>query len=151
MSAPESTRNRLLGLAELSLAAISLAAVIGLRRLFADDSFLPQVAFATIVAHATAVVCRRRRLSPVATVVVAVLGATFLVSWLQLAETTTALLPTLRTLRQAQAELGEAWRTFGNVVAPAPVLPGFVLAASLGAWVIAFAADTAAFRAKAMV
>jgi hypothetical protein len=46
--------------------------------------------------------------------------------------------------------MADAWRLFGDVVAPAPVVPGFVLAASIGAWWIAFAADTAAFRANAV-
>jgi transglutaminase-like putative cysteine protease len=144
-------RSRLLALAELSLAAITVAAVVGLRRLFQDGSFLPQVAFAALAAHATAVACRRKRLGPAPSAAIAVVAATILVTWFQLPETTTFGLPTLTTLREAQAELGDAWRTFGQVVAPAPVLPGFVLAASLGAWVIAFAADSAAFRAKAMV
>jgi transglutaminase-like putative cysteine protease len=151
VSAPEGTRKRLLVLAEASLAAISVAAVLGLGRLFADGSFFPQVAFAALTAHATAVVCRRRRLSAVPSALIAIVVAGLLITWFQLPETTTLGIPSFETLRQARLELDEAWRTFGNVVAPAPVLPGFVLAASVGAWVIAFAADTAAFRARAMV
>ncbi|MCU1486229.1 MAG: hypothetical protein JWN67_2975, partial [Actinomycetia bacterium] len=151
MTAPDGVRSRLLALAELSLAAVTVAAVVGLRRLFLDGSFLPQVAFAALAAHATAVACRRRRLAPVPSAIIALVAACLLITWFQLPETTTLGLPTFTTLREAQSELSDAWRTFGHVVAPAPVLPGFVLAASLGAWVIAFAADTAAFRAKAMV
>lgn len=151
MSAPAGVRSRLLLLAELSLMAITVSAVIGLRRLFVDGSFLPQVAGAAIVGHATAILCRRRRLAPAPTAAVAFVGAVLFVSWFQLAETTTFLLPTLATLREARLELSDAWQTFGEIVAPAPVLPGFIIAASVGAWVIAFAADTAAFRARAMV
>jgi transglutaminase-like putative cysteine protease len=151
MTAPEAARSRLLVVAEASLTAITVAAVLGLGRLFADGSFFPQVAFAAVTAHGAAVVCRRRRLGPAPSALVGVVAAALLLTWFQLSETTLFGLPTLDTLRQANTELGDAWRTFGDVVAPAPVLPGFVLAASIGAWVIAFAADTAAFRARAMV
>ena len=151
MSAPEAARQRLLLLAEGTLAALTVTAVLGLGRLFVDGSFLPQVVLAAIAAHTTAALCRRRKLGLVPTVLVAIVAGTVLTTWFQLGETTMLGLPTGETLSQARADLADAWSTFGEVVAPAPVLPGFVLAASLGVWVIAFAADSAAFRARAMV
>ena len=151
MSAPEAARRRLLLLAEITLGALTVTAVLGLGRLFVDGSFLPQVVFAAVAAHATAAACRRRRLTLVPTVLVALAAGTVLTTWFQLGETTTFGFPTGATLSQARTELADAWSTFGEVVAPAPVLPGFVLAASLGVWVIAFAADSAAFRARAML
>ena len=43
-------------------------------------------------------------------------------------------------------DLDDAWRLFQDVVAPAPVAPGFVLASCVALWVIAYVADWAAFR-----
>lgn len=141
----------LLTLAEVALGAVTVAAVLGLGRLFADGSFLLPVLTVTVAAHAAASWCRRRGLGILLTVPVAVVGLVLVVSWLQLPETTAFGLPTSATLAEAGSRLSSALVTFREVVAPAPVEPGFVLAASIGVWVIAFVADTAAFRAGATV
>lgn len=140
----------LLPLAEITLTALTLAAVLGLGRLLEDGSFFAPVATVALLAHLCAIACRRRGLSSGAAAAVSGLALVLAITWLQLPETTTALLPTGRTLSQVGSEVRAAWDLFGNVVAPAPVVPGFVLAASVGAWWIAFAADTAAFRANAV-
>ena len=45
-----------------------------------------------------------------------------------------------------QADLSDAWALYQDVVAPAPVETGFVLASCLALWVVAYVADWAAFR-----
>ena len=134
----------MLAAAEVSLAALTCAAGFGLIRLFADASFVPQVVTAAIVAHLIAAACRRRGLAAGPTLVVGFFAAIIVVPWLVLGETTAFGLPTGETLRVARENLGDAWSRFGDVKAPAPTLPGFVLASTIGAWGLAFLADTAA-------
>lgn len=141
----------MLAAAEVSLAALTCAAGFGLVRLFADGSFVPQVVTAAIVAHLLAAVCRRRGLTAGVTLVIGVVAAIVVIPWLVLGATTTFGLPTGETLRVARENLGDAWTRFGDVKAPAPTLPGFVLASTIGAWGLAFLADTAAFRARGLV
>ena len=137
--------------AEVALTALTCAAGFGLIRLFADASFVPQVVTAAIVAHAVAALCRRRGVPPGATLAIGVALAVIVVPWLVLGHTTAFGLPTGETLRVARDQLSEAWQLFGNVKAPAPTVPGFVLASTVGVWGLAFLADTAAFRAGGLV
>jgi transglutaminase-like putative cysteine protease len=62
------------------------------------------------------------------------------------ASTTRLGVPTWSTRDAARTDLSAAWHLFGEVRAPAPVHPGFVLAAAIAMWVVAFLADWAAFR-----
>ncbi len=137
--------------AEISLAALTCAAGFGLVRLFADGSFVPQVVSAAIVAHVAAAICRRRGIGSGTTLLIGAALAALVIPQLLLSETTTFGIPSGETLRVAREQLSEAWRMFGNVKAPAPTLPGFVLASAIGAWGLAFLADTAAFRAGGLV
>lgn len=139
----------LLLLAEIALVGLTAAGVVGLARLFSDGSFLlPVLAFA-MAGHALAALCRRRRLPVPTTVALAAGGLVAGISIFLLPETTRFGLPTAATLGQAGRELSEALAAFRAVVAPAPVQPGFVLAAATVSWVVAFVADSAAFRARA--
>ncbi len=125
--------------------------MVGLSRLFRDGSFLlPVLAFA-LAAHALAAACRRLHL---AAGISAVLAGGVLIAGISiflLPGTTLAGIPTGATLEEARRQLADALTAFREVVAPAPVEPGFVLAAAVAAWIVAFVADTAAFRAKARV
>jgi transglutaminase-like putative cysteine protease len=73
------------------------------------------------------------------------------VSWFLLAHTTAYLLPTGATVDEFGHRLAEAWDVFSSVRAPAPVHPGLVLAAAVATYVIAWVADTAAFRVSAPI
>jgi transglutaminase-like putative cysteine protease len=137
--------------AEAALTTLTCAAAFGLVRLFADASFVPQVLTAAVTAHVLAAVCRRRGMRPAATALVAAIGLVIVIPWLVLGATTTFGIPTGETLRVARLDLHDAWAMFGHVKAPAPTLPGFVLASAVGAWGLAFLADTAAFRAAGLV
>jgi transglutaminase-like putative cysteine protease len=146
-----SSASSMLLAAEVSLTALTCAAAYGLIRLFADASFVPQVVTAAIVAHVLAALCRRRGLSPPVTALAAFVAMLLVIPWLLLGHTTVFGIPTGDTLELARAQVREAWALFGHVKAPAPTLPGFVLASAFGAWGLAFLADTAAFRAGGLV
>ena len=137
--------------AEMSLTALTCAASFGLVRLFADGSFVPQVLTAAVVAHVLAALCRRRGIGAGTTALLGTVAALIVLPWLVLGDTTAFGIPTGETLRVAREHLGDAWALFGHVKAPAPTLPGFVLASAAGAWGLAFLADTAAFRAGGLV
>jgi transglutaminase-like putative cysteine protease len=141
----------LLAIAEVALTALTVAAVLGLGRLFEDGSFLLPVLTVTCGAHALAAWCRRARLGGGATALVATGGLVAVVSLLLLPATTAYGFPTPATLAEVGAQLAAAMETFREVVAPAPVEPGFVLATAVAVWIIAFVADTAAFRVGAVV
>ena len=142
---------RALLLAEIALTAITVAAVFGLGRLFVDNTFLPPVLLFAVLAHVLAAAVRRSGANAFVTTLTAVGGLVLAVTWVLLPETTTYGLPSGETLAQAGRELSAAWTIFTQVVAPAPVDPGFVLAAAAGVWVLAFTADTAAFRTGAVI
>ena len=141
----------LLAIAETALAAVTVAAILGLGRVFEDGSFLLPVLTIGVGAHLLATWCRRAGLSARLTALVAGAGLVAVISWLLLPATTAYGFPTSATLAEVQAQLSSAMATFRDVVAPAPVEPGFVLASAVGVWIIAFVADTAAFRAGAVV
>ncbi|HVM51922.1 MAG TPA: DUF3488 and transglutaminase-like domain-containing protein [Acidimicrobiales bacterium] len=146
---PERARPLLAG-AEVSLTALTCAAGFGLVRLFEDASIVPKVLASAVAAHTVAALCRRRGLGSGASALVATVGLVVVVPWIVLPGTTAFGLPTADTLDVARTLLADAWTQFGEVKAPAPTLPGFVLAAAIGVWGLAFLADTAAFRAAAL-
>jgi transglutaminase-like putative cysteine protease len=152
MSTTGRTRAELLLLAEVALAVMSVASVLSLRRVFDSGSFLPATISAVLLAHLLAALLRRSRLPQAAIAVVGVAGAVLFVTWVRLRATTTlGVLPTPDTLTLAREQIREAIEVFGEVTPPAKVLPGFVLMACLGAWMMAVTADLAAFRARAQL
>ena len=138
-------------LVELTLTSLTVAAVLGLARLFEAASFFAAVLAFALLGHGLALVCRMRRFGGWASAGVGVAGLVVGVSWILLAHTTAYLLPTGATLEEVGRRLSDAWDVFSSVRAPAPVHPGLVLAAAVATYVIAWVADTAAFRASAPV
>ncbi|MGI8759062.1 MAG: DUF3488 and transglutaminase-like domain-containing protein [Acidimicrobiales bacterium] len=149
--APAPLSGRLLAVAEAALVALTISGVIGLARLFSEASFLLPVLGFAVGGHALALGCRRNGLSAPLTAAAAVGGLVVGVSVFLLPETTAFGIPTGATVASAGQEFSAALTTFREVVAPAPVEPGFVLAAAVAVWVVAFISDTAAFRAGATV
>ncbi|HEX3622515.1 MAG TPA: DUF3488 and transglutaminase-like domain-containing protein [Acidimicrobiales bacterium] len=135
--------------AEAGLVAMSVAAALGLARLFADGSFVAPVLLAVGVSHGLAMTCRRRWVGPLATTAVSVVGLALFVTWV--IEPHVSLVPGPAVLHAAVADLRDAWGRFSEVVAPTPVTRGFLLGAVLGSWISAFVADVFAFRARTRV
>ncbi|MDQ4068948.1 MAG: transglutaminaseTgpA domain-containing protein, partial [Actinomycetota bacterium] len=135
--------------AEAGLIGMSVAAAIGMGRLFADASFLPVVLLAVLASHGISLLCRRRGIGPLGTTAGSAAGLVLFVTWV--IEPHVSLVPGTATWHAAGADLQEAWGRFSEVVAPAKVTRGFLLGAVLGSWTSAFVADLFAFRARTRV
>ena len=138
------------GAATLALTALTAAAAVGMGRLFAGHAYLVPFLAAAVVTHG--VMWAGRRLGvPLSATVLAALGALALtVTWIVLPDTATSGLPGGATLDAARVALSESWRQFAEVVAPAPVTDGFLIAGMAGVAVTAVLADWAAFRMAAL-
>ncbi len=135
--------------AEAGLVGMSVAAAIGMGRLFADASFLPVVLLAVAACHGLSLLCRRRGNSPLVSLGASAVGLVVFVTWV--IEPHVSLIPGPAVWHAAQVDLREAWGRFSEVVAPAKVTRGFLLGAVMGAWVSSFVADLFAFRARTRV
>jgi len=132
--------------AEVGLIAMSVAAAIGMGRLFADASFLPVVLLAVLASHGLSMLCRRNGIGPLGNTAVSAAGLVLFVTWV--IEPHVSLVPSMAVWDAAARDLHEAWGRFSEVVAPAQVTRGFLLGAVLGSWISAFVADLFAFRAR---
>jgi transglutaminase-like putative cysteine protease len=132
--------------AELGLVLMSLAAAIGMGRLFADASFLPVVLFAVLACHGLSLACRRNGIGPLGTTLASAAGLVLFVTWV--IEPHVSVIPGPSVWDAALIDLEEAWGRFSEVVAPAKVTRGFLLGAVLGSWISSYVADMFAFRAR---
>ena len=132
--------------AEIGLIAMSVAAAVGMGRLFADASFLPVVLLAVFTSHGLSMACRRNGIGPLATTAASAAGLVLFVTWV--IEPHVSLVPSMAVWDAATRDLQEAWGRFSEVVAPAKVTRGFLLGAVLGSWISSFVADLFAFRAR---
>jgi transglutaminase-like putative cysteine protease len=140
------TERHLVRAAEVGLACITLAAVLGMSRLFRGGGWLGPLVANAVAAHLVAAVLRRRGVGlGVASAVMAV-AAGLVVTWSCYWSTTTLGLPTGRTSSKIGDDLDQAWSLYKDVVAPTPARTGFVVASAIAIWVIAYVADWAAFR-----
>lgn len=140
------SRAALVLVAEVSLALLTVATVIGMGRLFAGAGWLLPLTLNAAAAHLLATLLRRRGLSLPAAAVLMTLTAMLAVTWTTQWSTTVVGLPTASTWSAMVADLGDAWSTYQDVIAPAPVVAGFIVAACLAIWCVAYVADWAAFR-----
>jgi len=136
----------LVAVAEVGLGLLTLAVVLGMSRLFDDGGWLGPLTANAVAAHVVVTVCRRRGLSLGATVPIMAVAAFVVAAWTCYWSTTTAGIPTGDTWSMMGTDLTDAWRLYQDVVAPAPVETGFVLASAIALWAVAFVADWAAFR-----
>ncbi len=129
---------------------VTVAATVGMGRLFEGGSYLLPLLLAALVGHGVSWWGRRRGMSLAATAVATAAAVALVAAWVVLPATTTYGIPGPATVDAALAELREARTLFAHVVAPAPVTEGFVLAGMLGVGTIAFLADWAAFRLESL-
>ncbi len=134
--------------AEVALALVTVAAVAGIARLFDGAGWVGPCLANAIAAHLFASLARRRGLTIGETMPAALVAAALGTVWTVYPATTIAGLPTSSTVSTLVDDLAAAWDGFGVLVAPAPLLVGFVAACVLAVWVIAMAADWLAFRAR---
>jgi transglutaminase-like putative cysteine protease len=139
-------RRPLVVAAEVGLAAVTLAAVLGMSRLFDGGGWLGPLAANAVAAHLVVAVLRRRGVSLPAAAALMVVAAAFVATWTSYWSTTVSGIPTGDTWTAMRGDLDHAWTIYQDVVAPAPVETGFVLASCFALWVVAYIADWAAFR-----
>ncbi len=132
----------------IAVTLLTLSVALGLGRLFADASFLVPVVATTLVVHAICWWCRRSGQPTVVAAAVSAVAMVLVASWTLLGHTTAYGVPLPGTFGAALEALGEARGVFAVAKAPAPVLPGFVLATLVALALSAFMADWAAFRLR---
>ena len=132
--------------AEAGLLAVTLAAVLGMGRLFDGGGWLGPMAVSALAAHAAASALRRRGTPLLVAAPVMALGAAVVSTWVCYWSTTRVGIPTGDTWSAMQDDLDVAWSLYQDVVAPTPAERGFVVATCLAVWLVAFIADWAAFR-----
>ena len=133
----------------IALTALTMAAAIGMARLFADGSFLFPVCAAAIAGHAGSWWARRVGLGLAAGLLVGAGATALVVAWCVLPHTTAYGFPGPGTWRAVSDELSKSWAEFSKVVAPAPVTKGFLIASVAGVGITAALADWAAYRVRA--
>jgi transglutaminase-like putative cysteine protease len=139
-------RTDFLRTAEVALTVVTLATIASMWRLFVDGSFFVPLALHAIAAHVLVAALRRRGVAATTSALVCLIVAVLALTWGHLLSSTAFGLPTGATATEAGDQLELAWRTFGDVRAPAPVLDGFLLSAGAAIWVGAWLSDLAAFR-----
>ena len=136
------------GAATTALAALTIASLFGLTRVFATDGWMGPAAGTALAVHAASWSARRLHWKALAgTVAGAVVGA-LVVCWTVLGFSTAYGLPTLRTFSAADHALRSADRAVSSVVVPVQPTTGFVLATALLAGIAALASDGLAFRRR---
>lgn len=132
--------------AEVGLLLVSVATVVGMHRLFAGGAWLAPLLVQTIAAHVVVGGLRRRGVPLSLSALLTAAASIIVMSWTFYWSSTVAGIPTGTTADLMRADLDAAWLLYKDVVAPAPVETGFLLASGAAIWCIAFVADWAAFR-----
>ena len=137
---------RLLAACELALVGVTASIIIGFGRLFVDWSFLPELAVLGAASHGLAILMRRTGRGIIVSAFTSLVGLVIVGSLALYPGTTAVGLPTLTTRDALRTDVSSAWDLFGVVRAPTEVHPGFVAAAGMAVWLVAFLSDWAAFR-----
>jgi transglutaminase-like putative cysteine protease len=132
--------------AEAALISLTLATVIGFWRVFDRSDFLVPMLALALVAHLAMLVSRRRGWSVPATALVSAPITALVCAWLIFPDATTSGVPTTETVAEVVDAVQDAWRQFGNILAPAPPEPGFIVASCVALYFAVLLADWAAFR-----
>jgi hypothetical protein len=132
---------------EVLLVATSVATVFMLQRIFTDDSFVAPLIFTLVVGHGVLISMRWFGFGTVVSALVSLVATgAAIVAIHYSASALAAVVPTAGTIDQFRVDLAQAQELFQSTQAPVPPVTGFLVVSSLGLWLIAFAADWAAFR-----
>ncbi len=134
--------------ASVALAATTVAAAAGLIRVFPDWSFFPRMVVVALTVHLLCLIGRVRgwHLATVAAGSAAAIAV--LVGMIYLPDTMSAgVLPTRSTWDAAWQSIADSFSQFRVTVTPVPATGGFGITCALALGVIAFVADSFAFRA----
>ena len=136
--------------ATVALTLLTLAAAVGMGRLFDSWEFFVPFTVAALWSHWLAWFLRRVGLSLATAVPLTLFGTAVAAAWALFPHTTAYGLPLGETWSTAADALHEAWLAFATVIAPAPPAKGFLLAGMLGITIAAILADWAAFRIRSL-
>ncbi len=132
---------------EVLLVATSIASVFMLQRIFTDATFAAPLIFTLIVGHGVLIAMRWFGFGSVTSALVSLIAtAAAIVAIHYSASAVAAIVPTSATIEQFRVDMTQAQEFFQSTTTPVPPITGFLVVASLGLWVLALAADWAAFR-----
>jgi len=132
---------------EVLLVATSIASVLMLQRIFSDDSFVGPLMFTLVVAHGVLIAMRWFGFGTTTSALVSVVATAAAVVAIHYSGTALAgVIPTSGTIEQFRFDMTTAQEVFQSQQTPVPAVTGFLVVTSVALWVIAFAADWAAFR-----
>ncbi|MDE0067484.1 MAG: transglutaminaseTgpA domain-containing protein [Acidimicrobiaceae bacterium] len=143
-----SARQVTTAIAEASLIAASVVAVVTLERLFADLTFLRDVLLMVVASHLVAIACRRARFKFGPSLIFSSATLILLASAVFYPQESSFVFPTEETLRALSDDLSAARSVFAEESAPVEPLRGFLVGASALIWFGAFLADSAALRLR---
>jgi transglutaminase-like putative cysteine protease len=138
--------------AEVALCVLSLVSFAAFWRVFAGWAFLADVTIAAVGAHLWSALARRWRTGMAVALGGGVaLGAVVVTALRYPATATFGVVPSWATLDVAETDLRAAVEVFSTIKPLVPAEGGFLLMATVAAWVLPLVADAFAFRARATV
>jgi transglutaminase-like putative cysteine protease len=132
--------------AELLLIATTVAAIMGLDRVFDDRSFFGPLLLTALLAHGTLILFRRLGVGLTISSLVSAVVVVLQLTWSNYSDTTNWIFPSRATFEALDLDLEIAWGSFGDLVPPVSALTGYLVVAGAAVWLIAVLADWAAFR-----
>jgi transglutaminase-like putative cysteine protease len=138
-------------LAALALAALSVATVLTLGRVFASGRFAAPVVGAVLLVHLLGFAARTRRWPLVDALSLWISALCLYLIWVLVPDTTVFGVPTLDTFRVLADRLGDGLHDLRTAVVPAPASDGAIVLCVFVAWIMAAAADALAFWRRATI
>ena len=132
----------------LALAACSVVAGAGMRRLFTDNRATLPIVLAALIAHAGAWAARRLRIRTIWAAAASLVVTAFVAAQALFSGTTRHGWPTPATRRTAAEALRKGAEAFLDARPPVQAIPGFILFGMAAVWLVAWIADTAALRLR---
>lgn len=143
------TVNRSVLYASCALAALTIAAALGLGRVFADGSFALPIIGAALLPHAIGALARARRWHGAVLTLVTIVVVLVYVALVIAPSSTTYGIPGSGTLQTLAERLADGWHVFRTGRAPVPVTDGVLLLCMVLTAIVAATADALAFRSEA--
>lgn len=143
------TLNRSALYAALGLTALTIAAALGLGRVFADGSFALPIIGVALIPHLVGGIARARRWHGAVLTIVTVVCVLVYVALVVAPSSTTYGVPGSGTLDVLAHRLSDGWEVFRTGHAPVPVTDGVLLLCMVLTAVVAATADALAFRSEA--
>jgi transglutaminase-like putative cysteine protease len=138
-------------LTALALAALNVAAVLTLGRVFASGRFALPVVSAVLLVHLLGFAARARRWPLLDALSLWLSGLAVFLIWVLAVHTTAYGLPTFETFRVLADRLGDGLHELRTAVVPAPASDGAIVLCVLVAWVMAATSDALAFWHRATI